>query len=271
MKVVLATIDALQPAYLGPYGNEWIETPTFDRLAAGGVVFDQHFADLPSSDTKSWRSGRHAGLPSETATDLCRTLEEYGVRIAQVNLRRRMPFAGLAAADRALATIEIGTLLPPWKLPAKTLAPFFAPEPADEDEESPPLDPWLEVLPPQIDDDDETFARIQNTYAAAVAHLDAQLAKIVADSVAHGWSEAVWIVTSARGVALGEHGAAGLSTSLHEELVHLPLLISWPNGTHAGRRVAALTQPMDLAPTIGELFGISCPSAGDPLTAGQIG
>src|SRR5262245_57672972 len=178
MKAVLVNIDALQPAYLGPYGNEWFETPTFDRLAAGGVVFDQHFADMPSADAQSWRTGRHAGLPLETASDLYRTLEENGARIAQVSRGRRMPFAELAAADRALVKLDLANLLPPWKLPAKTLAPFFASEPADEDEETPPLEPWLEALPSQIDDD-EAFARIQNTYAAAVAHLDAQLAKIV--------------------------------------------------------------------------------------------
>jgi arylsulfatase A-like enzyme len=270
MKVVLVTIDALQPAYLGPYGNEWIETPTFDRLAAGGVVFDQHFADVPSADTRSWRTGGHAALPPEPATDLCRKLEESGVRITSVRRGRRTPLADLSTADRALVTLNLGNLLPPWKLPAKTLAPFFAAEPADDDEETPPLEPWLDGLPPQIDDDDaETFARIQNTYAAAVAQLDAHLGKIVADSAEHGWANAVWVVTSDRGLALGEHGTAGFPTSLHEELVHLPLLVFWPDGTHAGRRVSTLTQPMDLAPTIAEFFGISWPGASDSLTTGR--
>lgn len=29
---------------LGPYGCEWVETPTLDRFAAAGIVFDSHFA-----------------------------------------------------------------------------------------------------------------------------------------------------------------------------------------------------------------------------------
>ena len=50
--IVVVSIDALQPAYLGAYGNEWIETPTFDGWAARGVVFDQHFADVSGTTLK---------------------------------------------------------------------------------------------------------------------------------------------------------------------------------------------------------------------------
>ncbi|MDA0284940.1 MAG: hypothetical protein O3B13_05860 [Planctomycetota bacterium] len=47
MKAVVLTFDRLPAHLLGCYGNEWIETPGFDRLAASGSVFDQHFAELP--------------------------------------------------------------------------------------------------------------------------------------------------------------------------------------------------------------------------------
>ena len=41
MRVLVLVVDALQPAYLGPYGNEWVATPTCDRWAADGVVFEK--------------------------------------------------------------------------------------------------------------------------------------------------------------------------------------------------------------------------------------
>ena len=38
MRVLVLVVDGLQAAYLGPYGNEWIDTPTLDQWAAAGVV-----------------------------------------------------------------------------------------------------------------------------------------------------------------------------------------------------------------------------------------
>lgn len=56
--VVLLTFDHLHLGYLGPYGNEWIETPNWNRLASEGVTFDQCLADVyPLHDPRHtfWR------------------------------------------------------------------------------------------------------------------------------------------------------------------------------------------------------------------------
>ncbi len=60
MKVVVLNARGLHLGYIGPAGNEWIETPALDRLAAEGVVFDQHIADQPdpAGARRAWRSGR---------------------------------------------------------------------------------------------------------------------------------------------------------------------------------------------------------------------
>lgn len=47
MNVICLVVDGLQPAYLGGYGNGWVETPQLDRLAADGFVFDQAYAGSP--------------------------------------------------------------------------------------------------------------------------------------------------------------------------------------------------------------------------------
>jgi len=44
MSALVVTFDQLPASILGCYGNEWIETPHFDRLAAHGVVADQCWA-----------------------------------------------------------------------------------------------------------------------------------------------------------------------------------------------------------------------------------
>lgn len=43
MNALVVTFDRLPVQFLACYGNSWIETPHFDRLAAQAVVFDQHF------------------------------------------------------------------------------------------------------------------------------------------------------------------------------------------------------------------------------------
>jgi arylsulfatase A-like enzyme len=64
MNVIVVVCNSLHLGFLGPYGNGWIETPNLDRLAAEGVVFDQHFPEnlttLPTR--RSWWTGRY-GFP----------------------------------------------------------------------------------------------------------------------------------------------------------------------------------------------------------------
>lgn len=60
LKAVVLTFDRMPAHLLGCYGNEWTETPGFDRLAARASVFDQHFAELPGpvGPDHSWWTGQ---------------------------------------------------------------------------------------------------------------------------------------------------------------------------------------------------------------------
>jgi len=49
MRVVVVNARGLHLGYVSACGNEWIETPALDRLAAEGVVFDNHVADRPDA------------------------------------------------------------------------------------------------------------------------------------------------------------------------------------------------------------------------------
>ena len=67
-------IDRLQHGFLGAYGNTWIETPAFDRLAAESFVFDQMLIDSPQLGSlyRSFWQGRHALAPSSRVGPRCR-------------------------------------------------------------------------------------------------------------------------------------------------------------------------------------------------------
>ena len=67
MNVIAIVCNSLHIGFLGPYGNGWIETPHLDRLAAEGIVFDQHFPEnlttLPTR--RSWWTGRYGFVDPE--------------------------------------------------------------------------------------------------------------------------------------------------------------------------------------------------------------
>ena len=61
MQAVIVSFDSLATNSLGCYGNEWIETPNCDRLAATGAVFDRCFVDtLGPLAGMAWSTGDHA-------------------------------------------------------------------------------------------------------------------------------------------------------------------------------------------------------------------
>ena len=60
-RALVLTLDRIHPGYLGCYGNDWIETPNFDRLATQSVVFDRHFVNELRIDAapEAWSLDAH--------------------------------------------------------------------------------------------------------------------------------------------------------------------------------------------------------------------
>jgi arylsulfatase A-like enzyme len=174
--------------------------------------------------------------------------------------------AQTARKNNALIWIDIPFLLPPWQIPADFLEAYFGSsqvEEGDEDEPDANDEPAIPLLNPPCGADvaleDEEIEGLHNTYAAGVGYLDSVVGQIF-ELLAHVDPDDEWllIVTSPHGLALGEHGLIGSTPySLHEEHLHVPLLMRLPGGAEAGRRMSALTQTVDLPATLCEAFGIS--------------
>ena len=45
--ILFICVDDLRPD-LGCYGNEFVKTPNIDRLAESGIVFSNHFVQVPT-------------------------------------------------------------------------------------------------------------------------------------------------------------------------------------------------------------------------------
>jgi arylsulfatase A-like enzyme len=291
MKALVLNIPALHLGYLACYGNEWIETPHFDQLAAESVVFDQHFADCPgvSGEQRTSWTGRYQFPPAPehvhpNSEDLptldgllaaakiaCVRIERPGKRKAdddgeataleQMLHRCRDALDQVAGQEHWLVWVDWPALTPPWDVPEQYLHPYF-PEEQDEDGEAPR--PWLDPdWGPISVNDDIDLERLQNTYAAAVSHVDAHLGLLREELKERGLTEELLLcITAQCGLALGEHGVMGdCRPWLHEEVIHVPLIVRLPAGAQAGRRVSALTQPVDLLPTFLEAFGQPVPAA----------
>lgn len=146
-----------------------------------------------------------------------------------------------------------------------------ADERAEEEDEPAPAEPPTPVpepsiVPPWSDPptgpfdttDPDAWEWLRASFAAVVTALDAELGVVfeqLRDSGLDG--SAAWLVTSDFGYPLGEHGQLGPHRPwLHEELVHLPLVLRLPGAAEACRRVPGFSQPPDLAPTLLDLFGL---------------
>jgi len=85
----------------------------------------------------------------------------------------------------------------------------------------------------------------------------------------------LFIVTSDHGEGFGEHGHVWHGRSPYDEGCHIPLVVRFPGEQLAGRRIGALTESVDVLPTLFDLVMAGYPSAGIqgqslvPLLAGS--
>lgn len=190
----------------------------------------------------------------------------------------------LGTVPRWLVWVETDRLLPPWDVPPAVFDAYLGDAIEDDDvkkddegyeddvedvvkeliEPEEPVTPFADPPTGPFDTSDPAaWEWLRTSYAAVVTALDADLGKLFDELRPRGLDQtAAWVVTSDHGYPLGEHGHIGPHRPwLHEELVHLPLVVRLPGAAEAGRRVPALTQPPDLAATLLDLFNVEAPPA----------
>src|SRR5262245_3342902 len=180
----------------------------------------------------AWALGAYGNdwIPTPNLDELAAQSIVFDHHFADVPRRLSREALGLPEGMR---WIDAPSLLPPWSI---ELGP-------DDDADFEPLrDAKPGLLAP---DDDETRQCLQGTFALIVRDLDAWLGQRLSEADID--DDSLIILTSGRGQNLGEHGLVGEARPwLHEELVHLPLIVHLPNRSEGGRRVSHLTQTSDL-------------------------
>ncbi|HEY2908890.1 MAG TPA: hypothetical protein VGI99_01520 [Gemmataceae bacterium] len=284
MRAIVFALRGCPAGWLGTYGNEWVATPYLDRVAAESIVFDQNYSDCPEpaaanrawfADGKLLEELRAAGVrtvlvrANHPDTDLPDSHYAAWDEVVEArpqaedaapldHLIRSLPSVldKLATAPRWLIWIEIDRLLPPWEVPQDVFEAYIADEDAESLEDEEPIAPCVD---PPVGPFDRTdlvaWDWLHGSFAAVVTALDAELGSIFEELRGRGLDQtATWILTSDLGYPLGEHGQVGVHRPwLHEELVHLPLIVRLPGAANAGNRIAGFTQPADVAELIREV------------------
>jgi len=146
----------------------------------------------------------------------------------------------------------------PYTPPPECLAPF---EPGSEPELQVGTDQRGHgVLPMyQVVDSERRPAAYRARYEAEIRYFDRELGRLLAGLRERGLLErALLVFTADHGESLGEHGYYfSHGQNLHQELVHVPLLLRPPGGAKQARRVAAPASHLDLYPTILDALGVA--------------
>ncbi len=105
---------------------------------------------------------------------------------------------------------------------------------------------------------EEEREHLVRLYDGNLAFADQEVGAIRRALEAEGLLErTVVIVAADHGEELLEHGWIGHNVHVFEPSVRVPLVVRFPNGTGpAKRRVSALTDLLDVAPTIADVFGV---------------
>jgi arylsulfatase A-like enzyme len=108
---------------------------------------------------------------------------------------------------------------------------------------------------------DRDLEAISGMYDAALWGLDHATGQLLHELESRELlDETVVVLVSDHGEMLGEHGLLGHEYALYQELVHVPLIVRYPQVFPAGRRVEAPVQLNDLYGSLLQLAGVTPPT-----------
>ena len=274
--VVLVTLDALRASDLGAYGGAAGLSPAFDRLAQGGVVFEEA------------RAAR--GQTWESLTAIAHGSRPEAVGVHDRGDRRSRGHDGIAGvfADAGYLTVRLGNAL----LPAEQLGEMDIDEDQARDdlamsrlqelletEHERPIFAWVHLSsthypyhltpdfvpagePAELPDDlvsqvssnggPETEIRLLSARSdAAVREDDALVGRLLPELQREGrpGGPALVALSADHGSHRGEQGLWFTHSTVSRAVLRVPLVVSWP-GHVAPRRVDRLVRLIDLGPTL---------------------
>lgn len=295
LNLVVITLDTTRADHIGAYGSTDVKTPTLDRLAREGVVFEHAMSTAPLT------------LPAHSSMFTGRFPPEHQVRdnggfflgpeqttLAEVLKARDFRTGGFVAAyvldgkwgisqgfetyfddfdlsktkSRSLGNIqrpgnEVVDRALPWMDEVKG-SRFFA---------------WIHLYDPHTPYNAPEPYRSQypgHPYRSEIAFTDAQVGRVIEFLESRQLLDRTIVaVLGDHGEGLGEHGEDAHGFFIYESVAHVPFIVRAPFERVQGRRVADPVRIIDLMPTMLDLLGVAngTPESGAslvPLMAGAV-
>ena len=279
LNLVLITLDTTRADRMGAYGNTSVETPSFDRLAREGVLFEQAVSAAPLT------------LPAHATMFTGKFPPEHGIRdnggfflgeeqetLAEILKARGYRTGGFVSAfvlDSKWGVAQgFDTYFDDFDLgKAKQVSLGSIQRPANEvidkvipwlrDASGAPFFAWVHLYdahspyrPP------EPFASkyADHPYNGEIAFADNQVGRVLHELDALGLTErTVIIVIGDHGESLGDHGEAAHGFFIYNSVTHVPFVIRAPYSATRSRRVTDPVRQVDILPTALDLLGGSPP------------
>jgi arylsulfatase A-like enzyme/Tfp pilus assembly protein PilF len=278
LNLLLVTIDTLRPDHLGCYGDREARTPEIDRLAAGGVVFENAVTVVPVTlpSHASIMTGAYPAAHGvhnngsyrlgETATTLAEVLHRNGYHTAAVVAG--YPLVARFGLAQGFDTYDD-------RLPAERERQIgYREKPAEEVSraaltilEAPhaPFFLWLHFFDPHAPyAPPEPYAAAfkGRPYDGEIAYVDAEVGRVLERARRKDMAASTLVVLmSDHGEGLGEHGEWTHGVFLYDATLRVPLVLSLPGTLPAGKRVGGLARSIDVMPTVLSALRLPIPAA----------
>lgn len=260
--IVLITLESTRSDRMGFLGGKQGTTPSLDALARQSIIFEQAYAQAPTTVVshatiltgtypQTHRATEFAGPLASSLPYLPDLLSGRGYHAAafvgSITLDPKNGFApgfdrGFSVYDGGLRQQDrrgtgVVARASAW-LERNAQGPFFV---------------WIQIPDPGVS--------VGATYNSAVTAADAAVGKLIAIlRTRRLFDDALVVITSDRGASLGAHGEERPGVFLYDETIHVPLLVKLPQNQDAAKRVRTKVALVNVAPTILEIAGVPVPS-----------
>ena len=280
LNLLVITLDTTRADRIGAYGYESVETPTIDRLAREGVLFEQTTGVAPLT------------LPAHCSIFTSKFPPDHGVRdnggfflspkqlTLATYLKKRGFQTGAVVAAFVLDSkwglnqgfdtyvddfdvsenrgVSMGEIQRPGNEVVDRALPWL------EKVKGQRFFAWLHFYDPHDPyDPPEPFKTryAEHPYLGEIAFMDSQVARVVEFLERNGLLEKTVIaVIGDHGESLGQHGEGTHSFFVYQSTQRVPFIIRAPFERLRGRRIADPVRSVDLMPTVLDLMGMPAPS-----------